>query len=201
MKDCRVFGIVLLTLWLLACLTPPILAEDGPRETIIDRTNWDSVQGLVPDPVLNWLKTGDWIIEMKPLNFDPAEYFEGFAVKAFAKNKGKYDLDEDKGTVDVKTGKPPDFIVGVPFPEIDPKDPKAAAKIMYNNHYMQYVLGDIRVGVHLMWFKRSGFEREAGCEWIPAAPREVCDPARSIAFRRTRPRRPAVALPRPEEVR
>jgi|GEM_PF-2651795 len=94
---------------------------------------------------------------------------EGFAVKAFAENKGMYDLDEEHGMVDARTGKAAESIVGIPFPAIDPADPKAAAKIMYNNHYMQYVLGDIRVEIHLRWFKRSGFEREGGCEWIQAA--------------------------------
>lgn len=169
MRDCRLLGIVLLTLQLVASWVTEILAYELPGGTVIDRTNWAQVEGALPESVLNWLKTGDWVIEAKDLRFDPAEYFEGFAVKAFEKNKGRYDLDEGNGIIDVETGKPPKFIVGVPFPAIDPTDPKAAVKIMYNNHYMQYVLGDIRVEVHLIWLNRSGFEREAGCEWIQAA--------------------------------
>ena len=169
MRDRKLLSIVLLTIWLLAFLVPAVQAGEVPDGTVIDRTNWGMVEGQVPEPVLNWLKTGEWVIQAKNLNFDPAEYFEGFAVKAFEKNKGMYDLDENMGMVDAKTGKPPKSIVGIPFPVIDPTDPKAAAKIMYNNHYMQYVLGDIRVEIHLMWFNRSGFEREAGCEWIQAA--------------------------------
>jgi len=169
MRDCRLLCIVLVTLWHLGRPAPATRADDVPDGTVIDRTNWDKVQGRVPESLLNWLKRGDWVIELKNLNFDPAEYFEGFSVKAFEKNRGRYDLSADGGIIDVKTGKPPDCVVGIPFPDIDPADPKAAAKIMFNNHYMQYVLGDIRVEVHLIWFNRSGFEREAGCEWIQAA--------------------------------
>jgi hypothetical protein len=162
-------SIVLLTGWFLACSAPPVRAIEVSDATVVDRTNWALVQGAVPESVLNWLKTGDWVIEARALKFDPAEYFEGFAPDSFSGNKDLYDLDADGGIIAVDTGRPPGTIVGIPFPSIDPADPKAAAKIMYNNHYMQYVLGDIRVEVHLMWFNRSGFEREAGCEWIQAA--------------------------------
>ena len=169
MKASKVLQILSLGFSLLASMAPPIQALEAPAGTRVDKTNWGTVEGQVPESVLNWLKTGDWIIELKPLNFDPAEYFEGFAAEAFSNNRGKYDLDEEKGIIDLETGKSPEAVVGIPFPVIDPADPKAAAKIMYNNHYMQYVLGDIRVEVNLMWLNRTGFEREAGCEWIQAA--------------------------------
>ncbi len=169
MTRCKLLGILLPMFWALLRPLPSLPAEELPDGTVIDKTNWSKVEGDAPKSVLNWLKTGDWILQAKHLHFDPAEYFEGFAVKAFEKNTGRYDLDADNGVIDVKTGDLPASIVGIPFPEIDPADPKAAVKIMYNNHYMQYVLGDIRIGVHLMWLNRSGFEREAGCEWIQAA--------------------------------
>lgn len=169
MRDHRLLCIVFVTLWHLGSPAPATAADEVADGTVIDRTNWEQVEGAVPEPVLNWLKTGDWILQVKRLNFDPSEYFEGFALEAFEKNRGRYDLDADGGMIETKTGKSPECIVGIPFPDIDPGDPKAAAKIMHNNHYMQYVLGDIRVEVHLMWLNRSGFDREAACEWIQAA--------------------------------
>ena len=124
MRDRKLLSIFLLSISLLASPVPAVQAEEVPDGTVIDRTNWGQIQGDVPEPVLNWLKTGEWVIQAKNLNFDPAESFEGFAVKAFEKNKGMYDLDEHNGMVDAKTGKAPESIVGVPFPAIDPTDPK-----------------------------------------------------------------------------
>ena len=130
----------------LACSVPgPVALCDVSPGDVIDSSNWQKLEGLVPDPVLNWVKKGGWILGIEELNFDLAAYFPDFALEAMKTNAGKYGLDEDGGIVDLKTGKMPEHIIGLPFPEIDPNDPGAAVKIMHNNHYMQYSYWGISV--------------------------------------------------------
>jgi len=68
-------------------------------------------------------------------------------------------LDENDGIVDAKTGKRPKSIIGFPFPEIDPKDPKAATKILYNKTYIQYIAGNARAVFKAHYINRSGYSR------------------------------------------
>ena len=158
----------LVTLCLLLGLAVTALAGGAPGQ-IIDKTNWEAIEGQVPDSLLGWIKKGDWKIQIEELNYDVNAYHPGFALESLETNAGKYGLGPHDGIVDLATGKPPKFIVGIPFPEIDTKDPKAAVKIMHNNHYMQYILGDLRFPFSLTWVSSSGWEREIGATWRQAS--------------------------------
>lgn len=155
-------------LWILLCLPPALSADVSPGDRI-DQTNWGKIEGLVPDPVLNWVKTGDFVLHIHELEYSPRDYFPQFAKDASRANAGKYDLDEDDGIIDRETSKRPEHIVGLPFPQIEREDPKAAKKIMYNALYMQYILGDLRFPLQSIYIGRSHFEREIDLVWQQAA--------------------------------
>lgn len=108
-----------------------VLADVSPRDRI-DRTNWQKAEGLLPDPILEWVKKGDFVLQVEELPYDPAEFFFPFYLESRKKHVGKYGLNEKEEIIETATGKPPNLIMGTPFPEIDPGDPKAAIKIMYN---------------------------------------------------------------------
>lgn len=159
MREGRHFGICMTSLWLVLCLAPVALCDVSPGD-VIDSSNWQKLEGLVPDSVLNWVKKGDYILEIGKLNYDIAANHPDYILEAMQTNVGKYGLDEDEGIVDLKTGKMPEYIIGYPFPEIDPNDPGAAAKIMHNNQYAQFFTGDVRLLLDIEWVGRGGFERE-----------------------------------------
>jgi len=48
----------LAVLWVISCPYPPAFAELAVG-TVIDKTNAEQAQGLIPDPVLNWVKKGE----------------------------------------------------------------------------------------------------------------------------------------------
>ena len=149
----------LAVLWLLSC-PYPALAELAPG-TVIDKTNAEQADGLIPDPVLNWVKKGDGSMTVGDLPYDPNEFLPPAAKEYLESNKGKYDVDAEGLIVDLKTGKLPEFIDGLPFPEIDQKDPHAGEKIMYNKHYYSYAVGPIQVPFQVSWVgRKTGFERE-----------------------------------------
>lgn len=139
----------------------PARADVSPGD-VIDKTNWEKAQGLLPEPVLEWVKKGDFILNIYEPEFDLADCFPPFQIEAFRTNAGKYELDADGGIIVAETGKPADRIIGLPFPKIEEDDPRLAEKVMQNNHYMQYVVGNSRSSYHYISLNRSGFERESG---------------------------------------
>jgi hypothetical protein len=146
----------LAVLGVLLFMTHTVLADVTPGETI-DKSNWQKVEGLLPDPVLNYVKKGDYILHIGKLNYDPVWSSE--FQKASEANAGKYDIDEDGNIIDPKIGKRPDYIYGFPFPNIDPKDPKAAVKIMWNRSFTIFQHGQTYFPYEVLWVGRGGFER------------------------------------------
>ncbi len=167
MRGSRIY----LTLWIAAAwiflfLSPLAGAEEWKSGDVIDKTNVEKAQGLVPDPVLNWVKKGDGTLPIGELPYDMSEFIPPAGLKHMEGNKGKYDVGPDGMLVDLKTGKLPEFVDGLPFPEIDPEDPNAGAKVMYNKHFYSYICGNIQVPFQVAWVgRKSAFERELICDY------------------------------------
>ena len=53
---------------------PTVWADVVPGD-IIDKTNYQKIETLVPDFILNWIKEGDLIIKIGKLDFDPTNRF------------------------------------------------------------------------------------------------------------------------------
>jgi len=144
MKRNRFPGVLIFTTCLALFITSHGFCDLAPGE-VIDGTNWEKVQGLLPEPTLRYVKEGKLQIEIGELDYDPAQQLPGYVLEAMKTNAGKYALDEHDWIVEKETGKRAEKILGHPFPSIDPEDPKAATKIMYNTKYWGYVQGNFRM--------------------------------------------------------
>jgi hypothetical protein len=114
---------------------PARAADDKPW--VLDANNWQEGKDLLPDPVLKHLQKGDYWFKVVPV--DPVAFKNNYSKKfwdATAANAGKYEIDEATcGLKDKATGKIPEFLMGLPFPKIDPKDPQVACKIAHNFNF------------------------------------------------------------------
>jgi hypothetical protein len=142
-------------------VTPPVLGDVTPGDKI-DQSNWQKIEGLVPDPLLNYVKKGDFVLNIGKLNYEPV--WGAQFQNASAANAGKYDIDEEGGIIDPEIGKRPEYIYGFPFPDIDPQDPKAAVKIMWNRNFTLAQWAQQYIRYNMMWVGRGGFEREVSGE-------------------------------------
>lgn len=135
-------------------------ADVVPGE-IIDQNNYHKIEGLVPDFVLAWVKSGDLIMEIGNLAYRPEEFLLP-QLKGNA-NKGKYRIGENNILIDMKTNKEnphPYEIEEFPFPEPDLNDPTIAVQLLYNFNQTDYITW----GTHQIQFwyaiNRKGIEKE-----------------------------------------
>jgi hypothetical protein len=113
---------------------------------------------MLPESVLNYVKKGDFILDISELEVNPADFYPSETLSVLESNIGKYRLSESGEIVEAKTGKSI-FIEGIPFPKIDTADPQAAIKAIYNMHYGRHVSGNLIFDLGFYWVGRSGMER------------------------------------------
>ena len=152
-------------LLLLLCLAAPTAADVAPGD-VIDKTNWQKAEGLLPESVLNWVKKGEFVLNIGELQWNPGDYWTDTCIRSMEANKGKYVLDKDGLIADATTGKTPKFVEGIPFPGVDLEDPRSAYKIMHNRTFYGYTLGNIDYPFQAIWVGRSGYERDVQAQFL-----------------------------------
>jgi hypothetical protein len=125
----------------------------------IDKSNVQEYKDLLIPALSRAVERGDFILPTANLGFPYKQ--PDFFLAASEKNAGKFDVNEQGDLID-KTGKFPKYnIYGFPFPKVDPKDPRAGDKIMWNFNFHKYRHMATFVGCHYMWIgKESGLERD-----------------------------------------
>ncbi len=107
-------------------------AEDAPW--VLSANNWQQAEDLLPAPVLERVKRGDYTFKIVPV--DPEKFRANYSRRfweASTANEGKYDVAPNLcGLADRSTGKMPAFFFGYPFPHVDAADPRAGCKIARN---------------------------------------------------------------------
>ena len=133
---------------------------------IIDKSNWEKAKGLLPAPILNWLKDGKWAIKVAEFKYDFDYTKQWYDLSA--KNKGKYGVGPNKELIELSTGKFPLYLTGMPFPDLDVEnDPQGPVKLMHNNNLCLQMnasydnIGDPKNGC-LQWIGQQGYERGNG---------------------------------------
>ena len=165
----RWMGVFLIGFACGAWVVPSASADVVPGD-VIDSSNWQKVESLLPEPVLDWVKRGEFILDIGELDVeDPVKNRSDYVLAAMETNRGKYTLDENLGIIEKETGKFATHLVGFPFTVIDPEDPLVVEKLMYNKLYGQHVNGFFKFRFQLIWVASTGFEREVDCAWQGAS--------------------------------
>ncbi len=141
-------------------LTLQTVQADVASGDVIDKSNYQKIEDLVPDYIVMWVKNGDMTMKIGKLNFDSSKFFPQAVFDHWEENIGKYKIDKDNGIVDTKTGKPARGIKGLPFSKPDINDPKMPVMLMYNNIFSEYFLsGNIRGNQIWLACTRGGLEK------------------------------------------
>lgn len=135
---------------------------------VLGPANWEAARGLLPEEILEHYRRGEYanpILDLARPGLrslsDPPELQE--ATRA---NRGRFALSPAGSIVDARSGEPAREVVGLPFPDIDPQDPQAGAKIVWNNLYASYYRGDCRFLSEVVMLASRGIERRIGTEVV-----------------------------------
>lgn len=131
-------------------------AELNPGDRL-SRENWGEAQGFIPEPVLRRFQAGGYRAKIVTL---PETVDWGKRFKAASEgNVSQFSVDADGRLIDSTTQTYPPFLYGYPFPRIEPQDPQAALKAMYNFSYVLMQPDDAKRLSNLHWVSPSALER------------------------------------------
>jgi hypothetical protein len=130
---------------------------------MLGKDNWQNAEGLLPPEILEHYRDGEYankIVSWSDSDYRwPADFAEGSK-----KNEGRFDIGKDGEVIDKATGKQVDYLIGFPFPTIDPADPKAASKILWNHFYRTWYFGNSKNESQVNWINPRALERRTDVE-------------------------------------
>src|SRR5215510_2586588 len=154
---CRLTTIGLTTLLLCNLLYRPVArAQLQPGDTL-SKANWQAAKGAMPDSILRRFEDGGY--QGKVIAPPNAMSWGSKFTTASAANTGKFSIDATDSLLDNATHAYPAFLYGYPFPQIDAKDPQAAAKVMYNFSYTLMQPDDADRFSNLHWVTPTTLEK------------------------------------------
>jgi hypothetical protein len=127
----------------------------------IDQTNADRAEALLPPEVLAHYRAGAYRNRLVSWPRGIIHYAPSFE-EATRTNAGRYRIDPETGTIlEAATGARPQYVYGVPFPEIAADDPQGGIKALWNQFHTYWSQGSIHAESLLVWVKKGGVERES----------------------------------------
>lgn len=151
--------LAVLAMGAVALAARPVRAA-APAGTVLGPATWETARGLLPDEILEHYRTGDYanrIVEGKTGPNVP--WITPEFAEATGRNRERFSIGPTGTIIDVATGAQPCGVMGLPFPVVDPGDPQAASKIVWNYFYTVWYRGDYHFLTELVMLGRHGIER------------------------------------------
>ncbi len=147
---------------------------ESPRETapaagvlkpgmILDQTTAPLAKDLLPPEIWQHYQKGEYVSKIVDYPLGNPNWEKSF-VDATQENATRLTVDERGTVIDRTTGKQPDYLYGLPFPNIDPNDPQAGVKVVWNYYLATWYGGNSHTRTRLIMMNYKGVERELGAE-------------------------------------
>jgi hypothetical protein len=144
-----------------ACAQEATPAPGGDQLAVGDvlgADNWEMAKGLLPPEILEHYKDGEYI--NKIVDWPEGTYTWPTDFKAGSDaNKGRFAIGKEGHVIDKKTGQQPSYIIGFPFPEIDPSHPDAGSQTVWNFLYRTWYFGNLRAQSQLNYTSPDRLDR------------------------------------------
>ncbi|TMB13528.1 MAG: DUF1329 domain-containing protein [Deltaproteobacteria bacterium] len=134
-------------------------ASDGlkPGDTL-DQSSADRAKDLLPREILSHYQKNEYVNPILDWPPDVYNWPEDFAAGS-KRNEGRYTTGKLGEIIDSTTGKQVPYIIGFPFPKIDPADPAAGVKAVWNFFYRTYYFGNLRAESQVNMMNPHALER------------------------------------------
>src|SRR3989449_1049230 len=134
-------------------------SSDGLKPgDVLDTKSAQRAEGLLPPEILKHYQHNEYV---NPISDWPANVYnwpEDFQAGS-KQNTGRYTTGKLGEILESASGKQPAYIIGFPFPDIDPADPSAGVKILWNFYYRTYYFGNLRAESQLNMMSPGSLER------------------------------------------
>src|SRR5256886_5881887 len=134
-------------------------ASDGLKPgDVLDQKSAQRAEGLLPPEILKHYQHNEYV---NPISDWPANVYNWpeDSQAASKQNGGRYTTGRLGEILESASGKQPAYIIGFPFPDIDPADPSAGVKILWNYFYRTYYFGNLRAESQLNMMSPGSLER------------------------------------------
>jgi len=152
---------------LVAALAVQAVAADANEEVapglkagdMLDQSTWQRAKDLLPPEVLKHYERGEYHnrIAAAPADF---QHWDASFEEATKENAKYLDVDDNGTVIDKRTGKQPPYLYGIPFPNIDPNDPRAGAKVVWNEFANYWNVGNAHYYTAIVMIGPTGLDRE-----------------------------------------
>jgi len=126
---------------------------------VLDQSNWQHAKDLLPPELLRHYEKGEYRNRIVAYPLGNAHWEKTWDA-ATAQNVSRLDVSENGTIIDKTTGKQPDYYYGFPFPTVDPQDPKAAVKIIWNQFLGYWAGGNSYNKTLVALVRPKGMDRE-----------------------------------------
>ena len=160
----------LLALVALPVLSGVVMAGDDAalrHGDVLGPSNWQAAKALLPEEILRHYERGEYtnrILDLQTLE-RRAPLIPPDLAEATLRNRGQYALTPAGSLIEVQSGTQPEYVMGLPFDRIDPADPQAATKVVWNYFYATWYRGDCRFLMEVLMFGQRGMERRIVAEY------------------------------------
>jgi len=127
--------------------------------TVLDETTAPLAAGLLPPELLAHYRKGEYRNKIADWPVGRGTMGPEFEAQT-RRNAEVLTVDAEGTIVDKKTGRQPPFVYGVPFPKIDPADPTAGIKVVWNQFYAYWWNGNNRTLIDLVWLQPGEVDRK-----------------------------------------
>jgi len=127
---------------------------------VLDQSNWQLADGLLPPEILKHYQEGGYSNKIVDFPLGSFNWPPDFKAST-EKNAGQFKLSETGTVVLNSTGEQPPYILGLPFPIIDSKDPQAGPKILWNFFYLTWYYGNLHAESQVNWVGPKAIERRS----------------------------------------
>lgn len=145
---------------LVASLSTAALADGLKAGDVLNSSNYKEAEKLLPPEILKHYETNGY--QNRIVDWPIGTYIWDPEFAEATKKNGERLILNEKGTVVEKSsGEKPPFIMGFPFPQIDPNDPGAGAKVVWNYFYGFWFNGNLHTNSQVNWITPTGLERQS----------------------------------------
>jgi hypothetical protein len=143
---------------LAAVFAAPAVGAGPVPGDVLGPENWESARDLLPEEFLEAYRRGDFRHTVRDWQIEKIGDDPVFR-EALLANVGRYDLNDEGSIIERANGEAPEYVYAWPFPVIEPSDPRAGEKIVWNYFYTLYYGGNGHYRADLQWLSRNGLER------------------------------------------